>query len=53
MLQNQNWIYTREGDRWVVLPSGILRLEEAPPARLSFWQRIMRWVRAWFRIEYW
>lgn len=26
MRQDQNWIYTKQGDHWYVLSSGILRL---------------------------
>ncbi len=48
MRQNQNWIYTRQGDRWVVLPSGILRLEEdEPPQKRSWLLRLIAWLKAW------
>lgn len=46
-MRDPNWIYTRQGDYWQVLPSGILRLEEAPPPspKLTWWQRFVKWLR--------
>jgi hypothetical protein len=46
MRDNPHWIYTKHGDRWEVLPSGMLRLDEAPPPpKLSWWQRLLKWLR--------
>jgi hypothetical protein len=46
MRQNQNWIYTRDGEHWLVLDSGMLKLEEVlptkPPTR---WERFVQWLR--------
>ena len=44
-MRNPNWIYTRKGDYWYVLPSGILRLDEPPPPKLSWWERFVRRIR--------
>ena len=46
-MRDSDWIYTRDGDYWRVLPSGILRLEEAPPPspKLTWWQRFVKWLR--------
>lgn len=46
MTPRTGWIYTREGDRWIVLDSGILRLEEAP--RLSWLRRVINVIRRFF-----
>ena len=48
MRQDRNWIYTRQGDRWYVLPSGILWLEEAP--RLPWLRRVINVIRGFFRV---
>lgn len=47
MRQNPNWIYTKDGEHWLVLDSGMLKLEEVPEPspKLSWWQRFVKWVR--------
>ena len=45
-MRDSDWIYTRDGDYWRVLPSGMLRLDEAPaPPKLSWWERFVKWLR--------
>ena len=45
MRQNPNWIYTKDGEHWLVLDSGMLKLEKVPPSKPpTRWERFVRWL---------